>query len=67
MADAWDKYREALRASLRESLIDTVTLAARAFAKGTRERYICATRNTLMGNANNPDVQLAIDSRVLLL
>ena len=67
MANTWDTYREALRAGLRDSLADTMAFAARAFAKGTRDTYLCAVRNTLMGNANDTDVQLAIDSRLLLL
>ena len=67
MAAAWDAYRAALKAGLRDSLTDTLAFAARAFAKGTRDTYLCAVRNTLMGNADDTDVQLAIDSRLLLL
>ena len=67
MADAWGAYREALKAGIRDSLADTLACAARAFAKGTRDTYLCAVRNTLMGNADDTDLQLAIDSRLLLL
>ena len=67
MADAWGAYREALRARLRVSLTDAVVFAARPFAKGTRDTYLCAVRNILMGNTNDTDLQLAIDGRLLLL
>ena len=67
MAAAWDAYRAALRGGLREGLADTLAFATRAFAKGTRDTYLCAVRNTLMGNDGDTDVQPAIDSRLLLL
>ena len=67
MATAWDAYRPALRAGLCDGLADTLAFATRAFAKGTRDTYLCAVRNTLTGNDGDTDVHLAIDSRLLLL
>ena len=67
MAAAWDAYRAALRARLRYILANTLAFAMRAFAKGTWDTYLCAVRNTLMGNDGDTDVPLAIDGRLLLL
>ena len=67
VADAWDAYRAALRAGLRDHHSDTLAFAVRAFAKGTRATYLCAVRGTLQGTNNDDDVRLAIDSRLLLL
>ena len=67
MAQAWDAYRAALRAGLRDHHSDTLAFAARAFAKGTRATYLCAVRGTPQGTNNDNDVQLAIDGRLLLL
>ena len=67
MAAAGNAYRAALRIGLQDSLAVTLALATRAFAKSTRDTYLCAVRNTLMGNGDNTDVQLAIDGSFLLL
>ena len=67
MAQAWDAYRAALRAGPRDHQTDTPAFAVRAFAKGTRATYLCAIRGTLRGTNSDDDVQLAIDSRLLLL
>ena len=67
MAQAWDAYRAALRAGLRDHHADTLAFAVRAFAKGTRATYLCVVRGTLRGTEYDDDVQLAIDSRLLLL
>ena len=67
MAQAWDAYRTALRAGLRDHHSDTLVFAVRAFAKGTRATYLCAVRGTLQGTNSDDGVQLAIDGRLLLL
>ena len=67
VATAWEAYRAALRAGLRDPLTDTRAFATRAFTKGTRDTYLCAIRNTLMGSDGDTNIQLAINSHLLLL
>ena len=66
VAEAWDAYRARLRADLRDHHSDTLAFAVRALAKGTGATYLCAVRGRVQGTNNNNDVQLAIDSRLLL-